>query len=296
MSSTFINTIPGTIREVFEAYATSDAPDLFSFLEQTVSTDDARTILDMVDGIRRADQALRESGLPARTWLGEELDTLVPTLSDVALGGDLRGFEPHEIGSRIVELGLTGVGEASGVGDAVAAGVGVVAEAGIPLVTEFFNGELGGAVEREVVAVASAGVVKVARAVGVDARVEAITGAVDLGLRVAKVAFLGEQGLLDEDAVFREVENRVASVARAGADYLVDRMPDATAAVGAFIGGVLGNPILGQTVGRTIGELAAPVIRPIARQGADRVARSAVQWGRKAVKTAATKLKSFLFG
>ena len=296
MSTEFISAIPAALRDVLGRWSAAPSQDLAAFLAQTVAPAEAKTILAMVDGIRAADVALQDSGLPARVWLGEELQARVPGLADSPVLGDLAGLEPREIGSRIVELGLTGLGEIPAVTPALTSALGALAGEGMPIVNDFFRSDLGAAVEREVVAVASAGVVKLARKVGIEAGAEALTGGVDLGLRLAKVAFMEESGLLDSDAAFAAIEDRIASVARAGADFLVDRLPDATEAVGTYIGTVLGNPVLGRTVGRSIGELAAPVIRPIARAGADKLARKAVRWGRKMLREGVKTFASFLLG
>jgi hypothetical protein len=294
MSNEFLSSIPAALRDVLERWSTEPTQDLASFLDQTVSSTDAKTILAMVDGIRAADEALQASGLPAKVWLGEELQARVPDLSDSPVLGDWAGLEPHEIGARIIELGLAGLGEVPAANPALKSALDALAGEGIPVVNDFFSSGLGAAVEREVVSVASAVVVKLARSMGIKARAEVLTSVVDLGLRLAKVAFHQQSGHLDSDEAYAAIEDRIACVARAGAEaLLVAQLPDVTAKVGTYIGLVLGNPLLGHIVGRSIGELAAPMLRPIVHAGADKMARKALSWSKEApehVKTLASTL------
>lgn len=296
MTVEFLQALPAAIQKHLTAWAQQESSDLSAFLQTVVSPEDAALILSTVDYIRETEAALKNSGLPPRVWAGERLLETAPEILEDGPLGDLRNYEPTELGSHIIDLGLAGFSEFASptVSQIIETVTDAGGENGLDLVTEFFQSTLGDDQERSIFAIIAAIVLKVARAFDIKINSIPLTGAIFIGLRAAKIAYQQAAGILDNDAVFQALEETVAVAAVAVADQIVNHLPNAGAVVGAAIGTLLKNPHIGATAGRTLGEFLQPHIRPIARAGADKIARIAIQKTRAAVG-AALKTKKSVF-
>lgn len=294
----FLEAIPAALAAAFEGWQPHSSSELRDFLLDLVPAVDADTILEMVKSVGEAEATLLQSALPARVWLGESLKSIVPEILADGPLGDLRGMEPVELGSRIIDLGLVGITGFGGAAvEAIAKDIAYIAEnEGLASATRYFQSPLGDPIEREVVAVASATILMLGDSLKMErpGDVATLTGVVNIGLRIAKIAYKQAAGELDSDARFHALENTIAAVAVGLADQLVNRFPEIGAGLGVAIGALLQNPALGEVVGRSVGALAAPLVRPLVRKGVDTMARKAVHWVSAASRTTYNKLKSLV--
>lgn len=296
MTAELLHAIPSAIQKHLTLWTQQKTADLTEFLQTIVSPQDAQTILSMVDHIRQTETDLKDSGLPPRVWAGEQLTRIAPEILEDGPLGNLRNYEPTELGSHIIDLGLVGLSEfaASAVEQAVAAITDAGGKQGLGVVTEFFRSAIGAPQERNVVAIAAASTLNAANTLNIKSAPIPLTGAIFLGLRAAKIAYQQANGILDNDAVFQALEETAAVAAVAVADRAVNQLPNAGALVGAAIGSLVHNAPLGAIAGRAIGELAEPYVRPIVRTAASQLARTVVQNTRKSAVAAFRTLKTAL--
>lgn len=297
MTAAFLHAIPAAIQKHFTDWAQQKSVDLAGFLPTIVSPENAKTILSLVDRIRDTETDLKNSGLPPRVWAGERLINVAPEILEDGPLGDLRNYEPTELGSHIIDLGLAGLSDfnAPVVEQAIAAVTDAGGEHGLGFVTDFFQSALGASQERNVVAIAAASALSAAHAHNVKADPIPLTGAVFLGLRAAKISYQLAAGLLDNDAVFQALEETVAIAAVAVADHIADQLPNAGQAIGIAIAPLLGPfASVAPIAGRTVGEFAKPIVRTVARAAARPLAKIIVQKTRKTAVAAFKTLKSAL--
>lgn len=247
------------IREAIRAQteAAARGVDLGGFLELRVGEVEARTILETLEEIERAQEAVR--GGDRLLHLASVMDGKALVLPELGLSGS---ETPSTAAREVVDAAVFSLGSALALASAETSPLEELEEA-----RSFFERPLGHPEDKALIASVVSAALPSPDADQPRAGTDAFTAAVDTALHAAKAAhkaFVGEIGATDAASWW--LDRVVASI-----EVIVDRatrwaLERGGQAIGAAVGRLVGLGPLAAQIGGTLGRMAGrEVARPLAR-------------------------------
>lgn len=279
---------------------------LTEHLGEWLGEDTASALVDTIDLVLQETTNVREarvSGMTRQGWLGDTLKELAGgelseqgTITLPLPGiGDMGPSTPAGLARQLLEPVLGGIGESFGSPIDLRT-LPSLAEGAASMLDSVFNSPMDSEVERAVTAVASGAVHEWLNDEGVEAPVQAVVGAVGLGVSTAKAAFKVASGELPLTGGLEFIEDRACATLGAMARTACTRAGgELGEQAGAFIASYVGLAPLGATAGRMLGHLAGAQVGKVVEKGIKKVGPPILRGVRKAA-VAGMKKAASLFG